>query len=145
MLLFCNVGKNNEGEGHMKRRTAREKAIQALFQIDMSDTDRNEAIDNVIEEGEQRSDFLNTLVFGTTDHLSEIDESISQHIENWSIDRLGNIDKAVLRLAVYEMKFEQDTPKNVVFNEAIELAKTFGGEESGRFVNGVLTKVSQSF
>jgi transcription antitermination protein NusB len=129
----------------MKRHEAREKAIQALFQIDVSDTDRSEAISNVLEEGERIDDFLQRIVFGTTEHLEEIDNRIEKYLENWSIDRLGNIDRAVLRLAVYEMLHEVDTPKNVIYNEAIELAKTFGGDESGRFVNAVLTKVSQSF
>ncbi|OZM57624.1 N utilization substance protein B [Lottiidibacillus patelloidae] len=128
----------------MKRREAREKALQALFQIDVSDTERTEAMTNVMEDA-QIDEFLEKLVYGTTDHLEEIDALIEKHLEKWSIDRLGNIDRAVLRLAVYEMKFEKDIPRNVVYNEAIEIAKTFGGEESGRFVNGVLTKVSQSF
>jgi transcription antitermination protein NusB len=128
----------------MKRREAREKALQALFQIDVSDTERTEAMTNVLEDA-PLDEFLEKLVYGTTDNLEEIDALIENHLENWSLDRLGNIDRAVLRLAVYEMKFEEDIPRNVVYNEAIEIAKTFGGEESGRFVNGVLTKVSQSF
>jgi transcription antitermination protein NusB len=130
----------------MKRREAREKAIQALFQIDVSDTDRSEAIANLFdEENVEVDEYLEKLVFGTTDHIEQIDEALNNYLENWTLDRLGNIDRAVLRLAVYEMKYETEVPRNVVYNEAIELAKTFGGEESGRFVNGVLTKVSQSF
>jgi transcription antitermination protein NusB len=130
----------------MKRREAREKAIQALFQIDVSNTDRSEAITNLFDDDHVVVDeYLEKLVYGTTENIEVIDSSIEDHLENWSLDRLGNIDRAVLRLAVYEMKYETEIPRNVVYNEAIELAKTFGGEESGRFVNGVLTKVSQSF
>ncbi len=128
----------------MKRRIAREKALQSLFQIDVSELDRDEAIGHVLEEGEERDAFLIQLVEGTLDNLESIDEMIKSHLENWSFERIGNVDRSVLRLAVYEMKYLEEIPINVTFNEAIDLAKTFGGDESGRFVNAVLSKISKT-
>ncbi|MDN4525268.1 transcription antitermination factor NusB [Fictibacillus fluitans] len=129
----------------MKRRLAREKAFQSLFQIEVSDIEPEAAIKHVLEEDEREDEFLHALVFGTMEHKDEIDEQISSHLENWSFARLANVEKAVLRMAIYEMQFLDDIPVNVSMNEAIELAKIFGGEESGRFVNGVLVKVVQHF
>jgi N utilization substance protein B len=129
----------------MKRRIAREKAIQSLFQIDVSEIDRDEAIDHVLDDGEERDrdEFLLSLVYGTTNHLEEIDEVIKQHLEKWSFERIGNVDRAILRMAVFEIKYIEEMPVRVSLNEAIDLAKVFGGEESGRFVNGVLSKIIQ--
>ncbi|MCF6137851.1 transcription antitermination factor NusB [Pseudalkalibacillus berkeleyi] len=128
----------------MKRRIAREKALQSLFQIDVSQLERDEAIGHVLEEGEERDSFLIQLVEGTIEHLEDIDSIIREHLENWSFDRIGNIDRSVLRIAVYEMKYLEEIPINVTFNEAIDLAKIFGGDESGRFVNAVLSKISKT-
>ncbi|MBU7593456.1 transcription antitermination factor NusB [Metabacillus halosaccharovorans] len=126
----------------MKRRTAREKALQALFQVNVSQTDPNEAIEHALEE--ERSDaFLNQLVFGTIEHQKELDELIAPHLVNWTIERLANIDKTILRMAAYELKFAKDVPANVVIDEAVELAKAFGDDHSSKFVNGVLSKIKQ--
>ena len=73
----------------------------------------------------------------------EIDETLKEKLENWSLDRLPKIERTVLRLAVYELLFNEDVPEKVVMNEAIELCKTFGDEKSGRFVNGVLSKFAE--
>lgn len=129
----------------MKRRLAREKALQSLFQIDVSGVDRSEAIGHVLDDEEAKDGFLIQLVEGTTDHLEEIDARIKGQLEHWSFERIGNVDRSVLRLAVFEMMYLEEIPINVSMNEAIDLAKTFGGEESGRFVNGVLSKISKSF
>ncbi|MBN8208214.1 transcription antitermination factor NusB [Bacillus sp. NTK071] len=126
----------------MKRRHAREKAIQVLFQIDVTDTDPREALEHVLNEGEG-DEFLSELVFGTLENLEKIDEVIKENLVNWSFSRIGNVDRSVLRMASYEMVVRDDIPVNVSLNEAVELAKLFGGEESGRFVNGVLSKIMQ--
>ena len=126
----------------MKRRHAREKAIQVLFQIDVTDTDPQEALEHVLSEGEG-DEFLSELVFGTLENLDRIDEVIKENLVNWSFSRIGNVDRSVLRMASYEMVIRDDIPVNVSLNEAVELAKLFGGEESGRFVNGVLSKIMQ--
>lgn len=128
----------------MKRRLARIKAVQSLFQVDMSGTDQNEAINNVLEEGEVTDEFLEQLVKGTVENLEEIDKLFTTHLQNWKIDRVGNVDRAVIRMAIYEMKYIDEIPINVSLNEAIDVAKSFGGDESGRFVNGVLSKVAET-
>lgn len=126
----------------MKRRHAREKAIQALFQIDVTDTDPKEALEHVLSEGEG-DEFLSELVFGTLENLENIDAKIKENLVNWSFERIGNVDRSVLRMACYEVTVREDIPVNVSLNEAVELAKMFGGDESGRFVNGVLSKMIQ--
>ncbi|MBO9129712.1 transcription antitermination factor NusB [Bacillus sp. 165] len=129
----------------MKRRMAREKAMQALYQIDISgDIEPKVAIENTLEEGETSDEFLEDLVVGCVQHKAELDGLISKHLENWKLERVGTVDRNILRIAVYEMKFMKDIPENVTMNEAIEVAKVFGDEESKRFINGVLSKVKQS-
>ena len=122
----------------MKRREAREKAIQTLFQLDNSEMTVEEAIGYIVET--PLDPFYELLVRGTAEHLTEIDDKITNKLENWSIDRLPKIERTVLRLAVYELLHNEEVPDRVIMNEAIELCKTFGDEKSGRFVNGVLSK-----
>lgn len=124
----------------MKRREAREKALQALFQIDMSDIPPEDALRNVLQGGES-DDFLHDLIMGTAANLKGIDKEISSHLKKWSLDRLGKVDLNVLRVGTYELKFTE-VPPNVAINEAIEVAKTFGDEKSGQFVNGILSKIN---
>lgn len=122
----------------MKRREAREKAIQTLFQLDNSEMNVDEAIGYIVET--PLDSFYEQLVRGTAEHLTEIDSEITNKLENWTIDRLPKIERTVLRLAVYELLYNEEVPNRVIMNEAIELCKTFGDEKSGRFVNGVLSK-----
>ncbi|WP_096434716.1 transcription antitermination factor NusB [Alteribacter populi] len=130
----------------MNRRIARIKAVQSLYQVDMTDVDRDEAIMAVLEDGEEMSSFLKVLVHGTLDHLMEIDAYVEKAMDHWSLSRIANVNRAILRMAVYEMKWEKEIPVNVSLNEAIDLAKGFSGEEeSGRFVNGVLSNVAKEF
>lgn len=129
----------------MNRRLARLRAVQALFQMDFSEVEWQEAIENTLDEGEVASSFLEELVTGTLEHKEEIDRILRDSLTNWTLERVGNVDRAVLRMALYEMKYVTDIPQNVSFNEAIELAKAFGGEDSGRFVNGVLSKAAEFF
>ncbi len=86
-------------------------------------------------------EFIQELVEGTASRLAPIDEMLTDYLKGWKIDRLSKIDREVLRLAAYEMIYRDDAPPKVVVNEAIELAKHFGTEESGKFVNGVLGKM----
>ncbi|WP_153732918.1 transcription antitermination factor NusB [Sporosarcina obsidiansis] len=122
----------------MKRREAREKAIQTLFQLDKSEMNVDEAIGYIVDA--PLNNFYEQLVRGTAENLTEIDNEITNKLENWSIDRLPKIERTVLRLAVYELLYNKEVPDRVILNEAIELCKTFGDEKSGRFVNGVLSK-----
>lgn len=122
----------------MKRREAREKALQTLFQLENTELTIEDAMSHVLEG--QNDPFYEKLVRGTTEQLAQIDESLTTKLENWSLDRLPKIERTVLRLAVYELLFMQDAPSRVVMNEAIELCKTFGDDKSSKFVNGVLSK-----
>ncbi|MGD6853559.1 transcription antitermination factor NusB [Bacillus infantis] len=127
----------------MKRRTAREKALQALFQIDVSQADPSEAIDHVLE-GEEGDDYLTLLVTGVLENKEEIDSLIKQYLEKWKLERLATVDRNLLRQGVYELKYSKDVPANVVIDEAIEIAKIFGDDNSSRFINGVLSKVKDN-
>ncbi|MCM3765218.1 transcription antitermination factor NusB [Neobacillus niacini] len=128
----------------MKRRIAREKALQALFQIDISKTEPAEAIEHVLE-GKAGDDYLSKLVLGVTEQREEIDKLISDNLEKWSIERLAAVDRNILRIAVYELRFFQpEIPENVILDEAIEIAKIYGDDQSSKFINAVLSKVKQT-
>lgn len=129
-----------KGSYRMKRRTAREKALQSLFQIDRSQIEPFEAIRYTLEENES-DPFLEDLVIGTTKNLAELDKHISENLEKWTIERLGNIDRSILRMATYEMIYLEDIPRSVSMDEAIELAKKFGDDSSSKFINSVLSKI----
>lgn len=88
----------------MKRRTAREKALQSLFQIDVSDTEPNEAMQHALD-GQESDAFFEQLVYGVLENKEKIDEMIKRHLVNWKLDRLANVDRAILRLSAYEMIF----------------------------------------
>lgn len=122
----------------MKRREAREKALQTLFQLENTELTVEDAMSHVLE-GDADS-FYEKLVLGTTENLAAIDESLISKLENWSLNRLPKIERTVLRLAVFELLFMKDAPARVVMNEAIELCKLFGDDKSSKFVNGVLSK-----
>ncbi|MFD2925927.1 transcription antitermination factor NusB [Halobacillus naozhouensis] len=124
----------------MKRRTAREKAFQALFQIDSSEINTEEAIEHVMDE-QVHDAFVNQLVHGVVTNGTEIDQWIENHLENWTFSRLARVEKTLLRMAAYEIKFTEDVPSQVAINEAVELAKLFGEDQSGKFINGVLSKM----
>ena len=93
---------------------------------------------------ERSFEYARRLVSGTMEHCSTIDELITRYAENWRLERMPTIDRNILRLAIYEMLHESSVPKVVIVDEAIELAKKFGSENSGRFVNGLLDGVLQS-
>ena len=132
------------------RRTGRERALQALYQLEMAEgSSPTEALASAwaasAEEGKPDPDavkFAQELVEGVQSHRDEIDQLIEKHSHNWRLDRMSRIDRNVLRLGVFELKYRPDIPKKVSINEAVELAKTFGGEGSPRFVNGVLGAVA---
>jgi len=134
-----------------KRRTAREMAVQMLYQSDLggsalphifSTFDLSEYLSGDLGRHRRRVEdafqYAQTLVRGTVDHREEIDAMIRGQADNWRLERMPAVDRNILRLAIYEMLYERDTPKLVVVDEAIELAKKFGSEPSGRFVNGLL-------
>ena len=129
--------------GRMKRRTAREKALQALFQIDVSNTEPSLAIEHVLE-GEPSDDYLKRLVLGVVEQKAEIDNLIIGNLEKWTLDRLATVDRNLLRMAAFELKFCQEIPGNVILDEAIEIAKIYGDDQSSKFINGVLSKIKDT-
>lgn len=124
----------------MKRTMAREKAMQILFQLEINEIDPVQAIENHL--GDTKSDdFLTLLVLGVEENKKEIDDIIILHLENWTIDRIASVERTVLRIATYEINFVDNIPESVSINEAVELAKKYADEQSGKFVNGVLSKI----
>jgi transcription antitermination protein NusB len=132
------------------RRTGRERALQALYQMEMTpSTLPAEALGSAwsatSEEGKPDPDavkFARELVDGVQANRAEIDELIERHSHNWRLDRMSRIDRNVLRLGIFELKYRPDIPKKVSLNEAVELGKNFGTEESSAFVNGLLDRVA---
>jgi len=128
----------------MGRRKARERVLQVLYQIDMGGVEPKEAIKNMNESFgpvHGNEDFIENNVFGTLMNLEFIDKIISSISRDWNIERMASVDRNIIRLAFYEIFFCNDIPNNVSVNEAVELGKIYGGEESARFINGILGKV----
>ena len=126
------------------RSKARSIALQILYQEELnpgSDSEFSETyIDEQLPKNEPLRVFCRRLVSGTRLHAKDLDEKILGVAKNWSLDRMAATDRNILRLAVYEMQ-HLDTPRVVVINEAVELAKTFGSNDSASFVNGILDKI----
>jgi len=129
----------------VSRRLAREKALQMLFQMDVGQNSLEMAKLTLEETTLSPLDksFALQLVEGTRNALGELDAYIKKHSAEWDIERLANVDKNVIRMALYEMKYLADIPFSVSINEAIELAKSFGSEDSGKFVNGILDNIQK--
>ncbi len=121
------------------RREARERALALLYEAEAKDESGASVLDaQPIEVDEYAAD----LVAGVSDHRSELDALISRFAKGWVIERMPAIDRTVLRMACYELAHRPDVPPNVAINEAVELAKRYSTDDSGRFVNGVLAAVS---
>ena len=132
------------------RRRAREAALQMLYQCEVGRIVPDEAIalyGQIEQEAWLESPgaeaFAAQLVLGTVGHEDEIDPVIAQSAEHWRPERMAVIDRLILRMAVFQLRYVPDVPPAVVINEAIDLARRFGGEESGRFVNGVLDAIKR--
>ena len=123
------------------RRRARELALQLLYQHELT---RSPAVvmqrefDDFNSAPASVQAFATELLAGCLEHLEEIDEELEQQTAHWRLERLAAVDRNILRLGLYELLFRPDTPPAVVIDEAIEIAKKFGAEDSARFVNGVL-------
>lgn len=127
------------------RHLARSIAMQALYQWDFKGKPADELpiiVDqNITEFGmglDDDKEFVKETVNGVIDNLTQIDEIIQKYATNWPIDQITIIDRNILRIGVYELKFNEKIPAKVAINEAIEIAKSYGGQTSGKFVNGVL-------
>jgi transcription antitermination protein NusB len=135
----------------IERHRAREAALQMLYQWEVGRASAHEAVvtywpareaDESVPE-ETRA-FANALMRGTIERVKEADELIAAHARNWRVERMAVIDRLVLRLAIYELLTEEDTPAKVIINEALELARTFSGEEPVPFINGILDAVRKT-
>ena len=131
------------------RRQAREAALQALYFWEVGRTAPDDALDGVFAEHlpdatDAVRAFAETLVRGAVAEHQETDGLIEKQSSHWRLDRLAVIDKSILRLAVWELRHQPETPPAVIVNEALELARTFSGEESVKFVNGVLDGIRKA-
>jgi N utilization substance protein B len=127
-----------------RRRAGRQAAVQFHFWRDLQHGETPEGMDEFWEfcpAPTRVREFAQPLIDGMIAHLPEIDERIKRYCDNYDIRRISAVDRNVLRLAIYEMLYREDIPPVVSINEAIELAKMFGGGDSGRFVNGILDRV----
>ena len=130
-----------------KRHQARELALKVLFQLESSDDDPEEVLRYHALEGAATSDvthFAGDLVRGVIANREKLDGILSATSEHWKLDQMAKVDRIVLRIAVYEITIDRHVPTKAAINESIELAKTFSGEEAGRFVNGILGRVAAS-
>ena len=125
----------------LPRRKAREIAMQVLYGLDVSQGNLKETIDlfwKNFDVPEKVKAFSSTLVEGAWNNRKQIDTLIGGCAENWSVERMSRVDRSILRMAVYELLYCRDIPPKVAINEAIDLGKLFGSENSGAFINGVL-------
>jgi len=128
----------------MTRRAAREEAFKIIFQVDLGRSSWKEILSHNLDKlnlSESSQLFLKELVEGTMTHLAEIDAEITKYALDWKLERMLSTDRNILRMAVYELKFRNDIPAGVTVNEAVELAKVYGDEDSGKFVNGILGNI----
>jgi transcription antitermination protein NusB len=124
------------------RTKARKRAVDVLYESDVRGTDPVTTLaDRLAQADPPVPDYTVELVEGVTGHLGMLDEVLGEHSEGWTVERMPPVDRAVLRLALYELLVREDIPDAVVIDEAVELAKTLSTDESPRFVNGVLGRV----
>jgi N utilization substance protein B len=140
------------------RRKAREAALQVLYGLDINRVNPEEGISLFWEMGSYTEDeeegikysrqikpFATLLILGAWQCRGEIDQLISQYSEHWSLGRISHVDRSILRMAIYEMLYCEDIPPKVSMNEAIELGKIYGSENSGAFINGILDALYNQF
>ena len=128
----------------MKRRLAREIALQTLFQFDFSDIAQEEAllavcIERGVDETEEDLLYTRELITGVLNNKQAIDEAIIKYANNWKLERMASVDRNIMRVAIYEMFYAENAlTANIIINEAIEISKIFGNEYSSKFINGIL-------
>lgn len=134
----------------MSRRKVRDMAFKYVYAMSYGKEDTNNVIDSILDsyeeeittlEGEDK-DFFDSLTNGVEENLDKIDSKILSKLKNWTIARIFKIDLAILRLSIYEVIYT-DTPYKVAINEAVELAKKYGNDESYTFINGVLREIAK--
>ena len=130
------------------RRKARELALQMLYQHDLSGNSP-ETIVSTFEELQKSKpntrEFATKIFHGTVEHMARIDEMIQAQADNWRLTRMAVVDRNIIRMSVYEFLHEDDTPKLVIIDEAIEIAKKFGTDKSSQFINGILDGILKRY
>ena len=128
------------------RRKGREYALQMLFQWDITRDSIEQIAATFFENHDEPAavvNFARLLVTRTVEHIEEIDPLIQRHAEHWRLDRMATVDRNILRLATQEFRYDTETPKTVVINEAIEIARRFSSQESPQFINGILDSIKK--
>ena len=128
-----------------KRHHARELALKVLFQLEGTGDDPEEVLRYHASEGgasEDVTNFARQLVDGVLENRDRLDAILSEASEHWKLDQMAKVDRVILRIAVYEIAIDRKVPTKAAINESIELAKTFSGDDAGRFVNGILGRVA---
>lgn len=132
----------------MGRKKARDNAFKCVYQLSFGqDIDINKILENCYIENEnddEEKEYIEVVLNGINSNIEKIDNIILSNLKNWTIDRIFKIDLAILRLAIYEILFMDNIPVKVSANEAVELAKTYGNNDSKSFVNGLIAKVIES-
>lgn len=127
------------------RRSGREAALQMLFQLEASSVMPDQAIElfwRTFEADPEGRPYADSCLRGVAENLAKIDERITTASKNWRLERMSRVDRNLLRLGTYELIFREDVPRAVILDEAVELAKSFGTDESPSFVNGVLDRIA---
>src|SRR5919204_6059023 len=130
-----------------RRRQSRETALQLLYALDITRANVREVLRAGWAEkmlSPEIRDFTTTLVTGVIERRDEIDTFIQEYSTNWSLERIGLVERNILRFAIYELCFLPDIPPNVTINEAVEVAKKYGTEEAPAFINGILDRVKHA-
>lgn len=145
----------------MSRKNAREIALHLVFEMSFREDTPEELLSDRLDEeirnsiagdialyagklSESETDYIRATVMGVSEHRAELDEAIAENSKGWSITRLSKMTTAILRLALYEMRYVEDVPVGAAINEAVELAKTYESEEAGAFINGILGTVGRT-
>ena len=130
-----------------KRRKSRELVLQALYQSEIIQEDTVHSLPQLSDDfspDERKDEFAERIVAGVREHKHEIDRLIEHYSENWRLDRMPIIDRSILRMAIYELLYCEEIPPKVTLNEAIDLGKRYGAEDSGSFINGILDQVRKN-
>jgi len=133
----------------MRRRTiAREHALKIFYQVEVK---KNDTLDEIIQQywednpvDQEIAVFAERIVRGTLEHLEALDTIVSRHTDNWQLSRMAIIDRNILRFGAYEILYVEDVPPKVTINEAVNIAKKYSQEDSGKFVNGVLDHINHN-
>lgn len=129
----------------MNRRIMREHIFKLIFSIEFNEEEKFDDRVNVyldeLDSSDEVKDYISNKAVSIQEKLDDIDEMINTSAKKWSISRMSKVDVSILRVAIYEIKYDDDIPTNVAINEAVEIAKKYGGDHSPSFVNGILAKI----